>query len=218
MRSGTTIEKLEQAEQVNTREQEDNGASTLHLAQATEARFVHKKKESQTEDRAQRHDTLRELCDAGERRGEQMKGTEETIRVLVKLRTELTTAVNTQDSCVEGADKQAHEQKTLTVRTLENDLASVKEAEIAGQEERERQKEWEETLEREKAMQRTEKDEMMANSPRRVVFHNKIGHLQHVGSQQPEGVGRPPAVSHGACQSSYRLPYSDGAGAPPSRP
>ena len=150
-----------------------------------------------------------------------MKGAEETIRVLVKLRTELTTAANTQDSCVEGADKQAHEQKTLTVRTLENDLASVKEAEIAGQEERERQKEWEETLEREKAMQRTEKDEMMANSPRRVVFHNKlVTFSMSVFSNQKELGGHQLclAVSHGACQSSYRLPYSDGAGAPPSRP
>ena len=52
----------------------------------------------------------------------------------------------------------------------------------------------------------------LPSSSRRVVFYNKIGQLHHVGSQQPLGVGRPAAVSHGACRSPYRLPYSDGDG------
>ena len=46
----------------------------------------------------------------------------------------------------------------------------------------------------------------------RVLAKYKFGQLHHVGSQQPRGVGGPAAVSHGACRSPYRLPYSDGDG------
>ena len=52
----------------------------------------------------------------------------------------------------------------------------------------------------------------MASSTADVLAKHKFGQLHHVGSQRPLGVGRPAAVSHGACRSSDRLPYSDGDG------
>ena len=59
---------------------------------------------------------------------------------------------------------------------------------------------------------RGREEEEVASSTADVLAKHKFGQLHHVGSQRPLGVGRPAAVSHGACRSPYRLPYSDGDG------